>query len=48
LPYEINYFYVVRNNKITKLKKEIDNGFEHAQLEKKNLKNLLDEFKDVI
>jgi hypothetical protein len=44
LPYEINYFYVVRNNKITKLKKEIDNGFEHVQLEKK-IKDLSDEFK---
>jgi len=35
LPYEVNYYYGIRNNKITKLKKEIDNGFEHARLEKK-------------
>ena len=26
--------YGIRNNKITKLKKEIDNGFEHVQVEK--------------
>jgi hypothetical protein len=44
LPYEVNYYYGIRNNKITKLKKEIDNGFEHVQLEKK-IKDLSDEFK---
>ena len=44
LPYEFNYYYVIRNNKITKLKKEIDNRFEHAHLEKK-IKDLSDEFK---
>jgi hypothetical protein len=40
LPYEVNYYYGIRNNKITKLKK----GFEHARLEKK-IKDLSDEFK---
>ena len=44
MPYEVNYYYGIRNNKITKLKKEIDNGFEHVQLEKK-IKDLSDEFK---
>ncbi len=40
----VNYYYGIRNNKITKLKKEIDNGFEHAHLKKK-IKDLSDEFK---
>jgi hypothetical protein len=44
LPHEVNYYYGIRNNKIIKLKKEIDNGFEHAQWKKK-IKDLSDEFK---
>ena len=44
MPHGVNYYYGIRNNKITKLKKEIDNGVEHAHLEKK-IKDLSDEFK---
>jgi hypothetical protein len=41
LPYEVNYYYGIRNNKITKLKKEIDNGCPIG----KKIKDLSDEFK---
>jgi len=44
LPYTSNYYYGIRNNKVTKLRKYIDEGIKFSQLEKK-IKCITDEFK---
>ena len=44
LPYTSNYYYGIRNNKVTKLRKDIDEGVQFSQLEKK-IKCITDEFK---
>ena len=44
LPYTSNYYYGIRNNKVTKLRKDIDEGVQFSHLEKK-IKCITDEFK---
>jgi len=44
LPYTSNYYYGIRNNKVTKLRKDIDEGVQFSQLEKK-IKCITGEFK---
>ena len=44
LPYTSNYYYGIRNNKVTKLRKDIDEGVQFSQLDKK-IKCITDEFK---
>ena len=37
LPYTSNYYYGIRNNKVTKLRKDIDEGVQFSQLERKTI-----------
>ena len=50
LPYTTNYYYGIRNNKVTKLRKDIDEEVQFSQLEKKIkcIKNDFEQFKVIV